>query len=249
MAISMGAFAAATAAGGMSVDYWSLRQAGEPPSRAATRVLALQTLRWAVLSVWVVVAAILLLAGDGSAPAGICIAWIGVVPACYAGGLWVSAPRRRERLGTDRGNPLRRGFALAVRALALIRTVVPTPDGRRAVAGVAVYWIGDLLCLWGAVRAFGTGLGPAELVAAYATGYVASALPLPAGGAGGVDAAMTFALHAFGVPLGTALLGTLAFRLVAFWLPLVPALPAAARAPALSRRLRRLDTRPPEAAG
>jgi uncharacterized membrane protein YbhN (UPF0104 family) len=39
-----------------------------------------------------------------------------------------------------------------------------------------------------------------------------------------VDAAMTYSLTLVGVPLGTALLGVIAYRVITFWLPLIPAL-------------------------
>lgn len=85
----------------------------------------------------------------------------------------------------------------------------------------------------GAAR-FGVDLGVAPLVVGYATGYVSTMLPLPAGGAGGVDAASTYALTLVGVHLGPALLATLVQRLCTYWLPLGV---AALAAPSL-RRLR-----------
>ena len=71
----------------------------------------------------------------------------------------------------------------------------------------------------------------------YATGYAATMLPLPAGGVGGVDAAMTYALTLVGVPLGPALLGVFAYRFFNFWLPFVPGLIAGATVHAAYVRL------------
>jgi uncharacterized membrane protein YbhN (UPF0104 family) len=53
---------------------------------------------------------------------------------------------------------------------------------------------------------------------------VISALPLPAGGAGGIEATITVSLHAIGIPLASAVLAVLVFRVITFWLPIVPAL-------------------------
>ena len=53
-------------------------------------------------------------------------------------------------------------------------------------------------------------------------------LPLPVGGVGGVDAAMTYALTLVGVPLGTALLAVFAYRFFTFWLPFLPGVVAGA---------------------
>ena len=95
-----------------------------------------------------------------------------------------------------------------------------------------------MLCLYGGLRAFGVHIGLASLVLAFATGYVATSLPLPAGGTGGIEAAMTYALHAVGVALAPALLGVLAYRLFTFWLPIVPAV---ALLPTLRHLGERLD--------
>jgi uncharacterized membrane protein YbhN (UPF0104 family) len=62
------------------------------------------------------------------------------------------------------------------------------------------------------------------MVLAYATSNIITLLPLPAGGAGGIDAGMTFALRAIAIPLAPALLAVLVYRVVTFWLPTLPAL-------------------------
>ena len=90
--------------------------------------------------------------------------------------------------------------------------------------GVAFFCLGDMVCLWAALRAFSIEVSLPALVLAYATGSVASRRSLPAGGAGVVEVLMTFALVWVGVPLAPALAGVLLHRLVSFWLPLVPAL-------------------------
>ena len=46
---------------------------------------------------------------------------------------------------------------------------------------------------------------------------------LPAGGAGIVEIALTFALHWVGLPFVPALLGVITYRVFNFWLPMVPA--------------------------
>ena len=239
VAISLGAFSLATAAGGLSVDYWALREAGRGRADTAVRVLALHTLHWAVLAPAVALAAAIALAA-GIAPAGIAVPWIAAVPFCFAAAAWITAPARR-RLAEPEGGRVRRALALAVRGLLLLRALAAhrRGEGPRAVTGAVLYWAGDLLCLWGALAAFGAPPGPAALVVAYATAYVTTALPLPAGGSGGLEAAMTFALHAVGVPLGPALAGALAFRVFNFWLPIVPALLVAPTIGRLRERLRR----------
>ncbi len=240
VAAGFGAMVLATGAGTLAVDYWALRRAGAAPRESLARVIALNTLEWAVLGAAAVGAALALALGlDHGAPWGVLAPWLAVVPLCFAAAFWVTAPARYERLAAARGGGVRRLFAASVRGVRLVR-LLPT---RRAstpglgIAGAVVYWAGDLLCLWGGVRAFGIELGLASLVLAYATGYLVAALPLPAGGAGGVDAAMTYALTLVGVPLAPALLGTFAYRLFNFWLPVLPAL-------AVLPAVRRIAARP-----
>ena len=61
-------------------------------------------------------------------------------------------------------------------------------------AGDTQYWFGDALALFAGLAAFGPNPNVADMLIAYTTGYIAVALPLPAGGAGGIDAAMVGAL-------------------------------------------------------
>ena len=96
--LSFGAFSVATAIGGLSVDFWALREAGEPPKLASARIIALETMRWAVLATATCLAAIAVLLGAsaGRVPWEVSVAWLVVTASCFAGGLWISAPRRRE---------------------------------------------------------------------------------------------------------------------------------------------------------
>jgi uncharacterized membrane protein YbhN (UPF0104 family) len=232
---SFNALAIATAVGPPAVDYWALRRMGEEPPAAAARVLALNTAQWALLGSAAALAAVALLAGarptvDRTAA----LAWLTVVPACVLAAAWVASPRRRE-LRASRGGRVRRSFAAAIRGVVLVRAALRDPRARRRLlAGGSLFWLGEMLAAWAGLKAFGVTLGPAAVAFAFATGYASTALPLPGGGAGGVDAARTFALTLVGVPLGPALLGTFAARLFTFWLPLAA---AAALAPSL-RRLR-----------
>jgi uncharacterized membrane protein YbhN (UPF0104 family) len=223
VAAGFGILVVATGVGALAVDYWALRRAGAAAEEALARVIALNTVEWAVLGGAATAAAAAVLAGaPPGAPAAVALPWLVVVPACVVAARWVSAPVRRDRLGALAGGRVRRLFAACVRGVVLVRLLLAR--SRTGAAGAALYWAGDVLCLWAALRAFGVHLGLAALVLAYATGYVVAALPLPAGGAGGVDAAMTYALTAVGVALPEALLATFVYRLFNFWLPLVPAL-------------------------
>jgi uncharacterized membrane protein YbhN (UPF0104 family) len=244
--IGFGANVLGSAAGGLAVDFWALQRAGLSVHEAARRVLGFNTLEWALLGTFAAVAATVVLAGRGEgAPLAMTLAWLVLVPLCVAGAGWVSSRARVRRFtdvdGTDPRPSARdvraslrwlrakapKVLADAVGGVVVARHLVSHPRRHPAgVFGFAVYWFGHLLTLWAALRAFtgNTHLVLAALVLAFASGYAATALPLPGGGSGGIEAALAFSLHAVGVPLAPALLGVLVYRFFTFWLPLVPAL-------------------------
>jgi uncharacterized membrane protein YbhN (UPF0104 family) len=239
--LSFGAFSVATVAGGLSVDFWALREAGEPAVPASARVIALETLRWAVMGIATCAAAVVVLVGSADHPPWpVEAAWLALVPACFAGGLWISSPRRRDRFTeTASHGRVRRALGVAVTSLVMIRQLASHPGAvrLRAIGGCAVFWLGDLVCAWAALRAFGVSLALAPLVLGYVTGYVSVGLPLPAGGSGSVDAAMTGGFVLAGAPLSAALLGAVAFRVFSFWLPALLAAGSVLTARGLRRRL------------
>jgi len=223
-------------------------------------VLALNTYEWAVLALFAVLAAILVLAGRGEgAPLGMTIGWLVVLPLCAFAARWVSAPRRARRLAAlPHGEPplerdvrswprwlahkARAAFADAVGSVVLLRHILVHPlRYPGGLVGFPLYWAGDVLALYAALRAFDARIALAPLVLAYATAYVLTALPLPAGGAGGVEAGLAFTLHAVGVELAPAILAALVYRFFTLWLPIAPALLLLPQARALARELPRVE--------
>jgi hypothetical protein len=102
--------------------------------------------------------------------------------------------------------------------------VAPPREHGLGLLGTVAYWAGDIACLWGALQFFGNPrLSVPALIIGYATGYVLTRRSLPAGGAGIVEIALTFALHWVGLPFVPALLGVVTYRIFNFWLPMVPA--------------------------
>lgn len=74
------------------------------------------------------------------------------------------------------------------------------------------------LAFWAALQAFGYTSNPIETTFVFMLAYaLGSAVPTP-GGLGGVEAALTFAFVAVGVPQGVALSATLLHRVVFYWL-------------------------------
>jgi uncharacterized membrane protein YbhN (UPF0104 family) len=254
--VGFGAFLAGSSAGTLAVDFWALNRAGERPHEAARRVLALNTLEWGILALLATGAGALTLAGAGEAPVEMALAWLVVTPACIAAAIWVTQPRRVRRFATvPRGRPklerdprtwprwlwgiLRAGLADAVGGVVLVRRLALRPTKHHhALLGFLIFWAADIVTMYAALRAFDARVGIAPLVLAYTTAYVITSLPLPAGGAGGVEAGLAFSLNAVGVPLAEALLATLVYRFFTLWLPIVVAAVFLPQVPKLAADLR-----------
>ena len=221
-----GVFAATHAAGGFAVDYWALRRAGLKRRDAISRVLGLGALEYAVLAPAALISAIVLLFGTGGrVQDAMTLPWLLVVPG-FLLALWVSSPKRAERLSDPgAGGRIRQAFGHAVAGMWKLRCLATRPRRHgMGVAGVSLYWFGDILTLWAALQVFDADVSTPALILAYATGYVLTRRSLPGGGAGLVEVLMTFALVWVGVPFAPALLSVLVYRLFNFWLPIVPAL-------------------------
>jgi uncharacterized protein (TIRG00374 family) len=79
-----------------------------------------------------------------------------------------------------------------------------------------------VLCLDASIRAFGGSLGLTTVAVVFLTGNaLGSAVPTP-GGLGAVEGALSLGLTLAGLPAGTATSAVLLFRLLTFWLPVLP---------------------------
>jgi uncharacterized membrane protein YbhN (UPF0104 family) len=222
-----GVFAATRTSGGFAVDYWVLRSAGETRDGAVARVLALGALEYAVLAPAALCSAIAILVAGEDIPYSLTLPWLLVIPGAMVA-IWISSPKRAPRYSEPEGEgKLRETFAHAVRGLSILRAMFTAPPREHGLGllGTAAYWAGDIACLWGALQLFGNPrLSVPALILGYATGYVLTRRSLPAGGAGVVEIALTFALAWVGFPFVRALLGVVVYRLFNLWLPILPAL-------------------------
>jgi uncharacterized protein (TIRG00374 family) len=82
-------------------------------------------------------------------------------------------------------------------------------------------WVLDYLALLAAVAAVGARPRPALVLLAYVAAAVLGMIPITPGGLGFVEAGLTATLTLAGVSAAHAVLATLAYRLVSYWLPLV----------------------------
>jgi uncharacterized protein (TIRG00374 family) len=93
-------------------------------------------------------------------------------------------------------------------------------------------WVLDYLTLIAALYALGAEPRPSLVLLAFCAAQLLGTLPLTPGGLGFVEAGLTGTLALAGVGAGAAVVATLAYRLVSFWLPI----PAGAVAAVVHRR-------------
>lgn len=248
----------ATAAG-LAIDFWALTTSGADKHESARRVLGLNTMQWASMAALAMVASIFILTGvDHRVPVGMAISWLTVPPLCFIAARWFTEKKRLPRYAKyldaapeinwrrPGGWPgwvwanLKKSFADAIGGVALVRHVMSHPRHYKfGNSGFFFYWIGHMICLLGAALAFGYFINPASLVLVYATTFLLTILPLPAGGAGGIEATLSFILSLVGLPLATAVAAMLVFRFFTFWLPIAPALILMSRVKELREELSR----------
>src|SRR3954447_947762 len=134
--------------------------------------------------------------------------------------LWVGRliQRVRNRL-RRRAEPLRR---LPQRLVHERDRIVGTlgPRWKRALAAALGRWAFDFGCLLAALRALDALPRPGLVLLAFCAAQVLAQIPLTPGGLGFVEAGLTGTLTLVGVPAGTAVVATFAYRLFSYWLQL-----------------------------
>ena len=209
------------ARGGFAVDLHAFRQTGISDREARVRVLGLGALEYALLAPATCIAAIALLATGVRTPSpGFTLPWAIAVPLGFGAALWAVGHRRRF----DGQDGWRQHLSEALDSLHVLRCLFVR---RRHVAGplgAALYWLGDIACLWACLHAFSDAAPSVPLLLiGYATGYALTRRTLPFGGVGAVEVLLPFALSWTGMPLAAAVLGVFAYRCFNLWLPIVPA--------------------------
>jgi len=166
-------------------------------------------------------------------------AWIGAIvfAVVAAAGAWVlHRPRPIELFGdtlaaaVNRVRPNRPPIEHLGARLVQQRDVLRVAVGShwvRAVAAAVARWAFEYAALLVALQAIGARVEPTLVLLAFTTAALLSLLPFTPGGLGFVEAGLTGTLALAGVSAGDAVLATLVFRLVSFWLPLPVGLGAA----------------------
>ncbi|MFL6011838.1 MAG: YbhN family protein [Gaiellaceae bacterium] len=207
--------------GGFVVDRHALETAGLEPREARVRVLGLGVLEYAVLAPAAALAAVILLARGTTHPSlGVTLPWAIAVPLGFVAAFAALGLRHRVR---DEGG-WRAVVRHALEAVNMLRHLAAQgADHGGAFLGTTLYWAADVGCLWACLRAFHESPDLPSLVIGYATGYALTRRTLPLGGAGSVEALVSFALAWAGIPLAQAVLAVCAYRIFNLWLPLLPA--------------------------
>lgn len=214
---------AAGGAGGIALTAWALSHAGFDAVELRRRLAAFLVLLYSVFMAALVLGGLGLRVGvlSGPAPFGLT-----VVPALF-GGAVIAVALALALVPVDLGREADRRvtrFLATVPATisAGVRGAIELLRSRRpGLLGALAWWGFDIAVLWSCLHAFGASPSGGVLVVAYFTGMLGNLLPLP-GGIGGVEGGMVGALLGFGVASGPAILGVLAYRAFAFWLPILP---------------------------
>ena len=222
-------------AGGIALTYWALRRAGMGPRETASRMVAFLVLLYTIYLVALVVCGIGLRVGifPGPSPVGMTIVPAGLAGAALIIVLGVSLiPTDLERIVARWARGHRR--VRLARRIASIPATIATgarvalslmrhpSSGLLAVSGAIGFWAANICVLWACFHSFGESVPTAVLVQGFFVGMAANLLPFFPGGVGSVDAGMIAAFLAFGEPSSTVFVSVLAYRVIAFWLPIPP---------------------------
>jgi uncharacterized membrane protein YbhN (UPF0104 family) len=211
--------------GGFGIDRKYLQALHQDERSARVTVIALGTLEWAVLAPTTCIVAIVFLAiGENILPS-LLWPWALAVPAGFALGLWLSEPRRVERLAWLRKGRRRQMLAHILEGVSVLHELGRSPlRYAGAWLGTALYWAADIGAFYGGLRTFGLEPNAGKVILAYATGYAATRRSLPLGGAGITEFLMTYSLYWVREPLAPALAAVVAYRIFNFVLAATPAL-------------------------
>jgi uncharacterized protein (TIRG00374 family) len=222
-------------AGGIALTYWALRRAGMPRRETARRMVAFLVLLYTIYLGALVICGLFLRIGlfPGPSPVGMTIVPAGIAGVVLIGFFLVSLiPHDFERLVV--------AWARGHRRVALARRIASGPatvasgtrealslmrhpsSGALAVLGAAGFWAANIAVLWACFHAFGESVPKAVLIQGFFVGMAANLLPFFPGGVGSVDAGMIAAFLAFGLPSSAVFVSVLAYRVIAFWLPIPP---------------------------
>ncbi|TQL87936.1 uncharacterized protein (TIRG00374 family) [Actinoallomurus bryophytorum] len=207
---------APAAVGGIAVNTRYLQKAGVPAGQAAASVGASQLTGMACHVLLILLFGYVTGSTTGPAlpPSRIIIIAL-LTAAVLTIALFSIGPVRR--LITSRTRSLFAG--VVPRLLDVLQSPKKITTG---LGGTLLLTAAFVLCLDASIRAFGGSLDLTTVAVVFLTGNaLGSAVPTP-GGLGAVEGALSLGLTLAGLPAGTATSAVLMFRLLTFWLPVLP---------------------------
>ena len=206
--------------GGFALDRAALERAGLSEQEARARVLGLGSLEYALLAPATALAALYLLVWHRSLNPSMTLPWVIGVPV----GATVALLLLRHKDAFDRRG-WRRHLYDNLQAMGLLLCLFKRwRTALIAFLSIAVYWLGDIACLWAALHVFYAHTPPvAQLLVGYASGYALTRRTLPLGGAGIVESLLPSRSAGSDRPRPRPARRRLLSR-INLWLPMLPAL-------------------------
>jgi uncharacterized protein (TIRG00374 family) len=222
----------AGAAAGATLQYRMLAASGIDAAAAGSALTAVTLLQLATLSAIPVLSLILSLSGQPINRGLQEAAWIGLgffVLLMAVGAVLVTSDRAVSTLGrviqAVRNRLMRHRAAVRdfPKRLRDERDLIRQALGEKWVTALLATvgkWAFDYGALLASLAAVGAEPNPGLVLLAFAAGQVLAMIPITPGGLGFVEAGLTGVLALAGVSAGDAVLATLSYRLVSFWMPL-----------------------------
>jgi glycosyltransferase 2 family protein len=216
VALSFVRLIAPSTVGNATINIRLLTRAGVPGALAAASVAATQV---GAVAVTLPLIAVLAVLTGSSASAGLELPTTALL---VAGGA-VAVAALLVLVPPVRARAVRLWRDFAGRGLPRLLDVLGNPRKlAQAVGGILLQTAAFVVCFEACLLALGTQAPVAALAVVYLAGNtVGTAVPTP-GGLGAVEAALTAGLTAMGIPAAVAVPGVLLFRVVSFWIPIVP---------------------------
>ena len=222
----------AGAAAGATLQYRMLKGAGIDTTKTGSGIAAATALQYASLFALPAIALPVVLV-TGAASSLVNAAWLGLaafIVVCGLLALMLFTDWTLERIGRaiqwvlNHIRPKHPPVTTLPERLCKQRDEIRDNLGehwRPALCAAAGNWLFDFGALVAALVAVGSHPNPALILLAYTASAILRMIPITPGGLGFVEAGLTGTLALAGVDAESAVLATLQYRLVSFWLPLL----------------------------
>jgi hypothetical protein len=225
LAVVLAGFGGFLSSGGGALDEHAMLAEGASHREAKVRAMALTAFEQAALALIVCPVCIAaVIQGVAFPRPGFTWPWALIpIPGFVLAA--VLAKRYRGRFQESEGWHGKLGMALDAIHLVVFDLLLRPRRRGLAVAGMLLYWGGDMFGLWATTAAFGYHMTAEGVIVGLASAMILTRRTAPLGGAGFLTVAMIPCLwYASGVPFAAATLGVLLYTLLTMWVPLVPGL-------------------------